>query len=462
MPFVKTLVSLCGLLWLFSNMAGCTQTYSTEVNTSQKISENSGNLAISFNSGDQFGSAVANLGDLEVDGVIDLAVGVPYDDENGTDRGALWILFMDDNGQVDITRKIAAETGGFTDGLDDGDRFGSAVAALGDLNGDGFRDVVVGVPGDDDGGTDRGGLWVLFLNGDGTVRLRQKISDITGGLVAGLNDGDQFGSAVADIGDLNGDGITDLAVGVPFSDDSGSNQGAVWILFLNADGTVNAQQKISAVEGDFPGVLHAADQFGSAVSGLGDIDGDGIRDLAVGAIGDDDGGTERGAVWILFLNRNGTVKAAQKISQVEGKFDAFLSDGDHFGGALANLGDLNNDGVTELGVGASHSNDGGAERGAFYVLFLYRSAEVISSSRISQTAGNFSDTLSDNGHFGSALASLGDLNRDGVPDIVTSANLDDDGGADKGALWALFMAPVKTGYRVDPDADLPTLLRGTR
>lgn len=462
MSLVQNLVSLACMFCLLFGMAGCTQTFSTDVNSSQKISESNGNLAISFNAADQFGAALANLGDLEADGVIDLAVGVPFDDENGTDRGAVWILFMDDNGQVDITQKIASGVGGFTDGLDDGDHFGSAVAGLGDLNNDGVRDLVVGAPGDDDGGTDRGALWVLFMNADGTMRLRQKISETTGGFVAGLNDQDQFGSAIANIGDVNGDGVTDLAVGSPYSDDGGSNRGAVWILFMNSNGTVNFQQKISATEGTFSGVLQDEDRFGSAVAGLRDLDGDGVRDIAVGAVGDNDGGPERGAVWILFLNRDGTVKTEQKISQIEGKFDAFLGDLDHFGNALANLGDLNSDGIDELGVGASFNNDGGPDRGAFYILFLRQSGEVISSSQVSQTVGNFTDTLSDGSLFGSAIVGLGDLNRDGNQDIATSAMLDDDGGTDKGAMWVLFMNPVKIGYRVDQNANLATALRGNR
>ncbi len=83
-------------------------------------------------------------------------------------------------------------------------------------------------------------------------------------------------------------------------DDGGTNRGAVWILFLNPNGTVKSHQKISHTQGGGPR-LDNNDVFGIAGS-LGDLDGDGVRDLAVGAIWDDDGGTDRGAVWILFLD----------------------------------------------------------------------------------------------------------------------------------------------------------------
>jgi hypothetical protein len=457
LPALRLLVCVLGLAVV---LGGCTRTYSTQVDTAQKISETNGNFNQSLNPGDQFGAALAKVGDLDQDGIPDLAVGSPYDDENGTDRGALWILFLDNTGKTKSAIKLADGLNGFSGSLNDSDHFGSAVAPLGDMNGDGVPDVVVGAPGDNDNGTDRGALWVLFLNNDGTVQTQQKISDLSGGFNAGLHDNDQFGGAVARIGDLNGDGITDIVVGASGDDDGGDNRGAAYILFLNYDGTVQAQQKISASAGNFTGVLHDGDHFGSAVAGIGDVDGDGIPDIAVGASGDDDGGTDRGAVWILFLNRDGTVKASQKISQLSGQLDALLADGDHFGSALADVGDLNSDGIDELAVGANQNSDGGPHRGAMYVLFLKSTGEVISSSQISQSTGNFPDTLSDGEQFGTAITGLGDLNGDGNLDIAVGANLDDDGGTDKGALWVLFMAPVKIGYRVDANADLATYFRG--
>jgi hypothetical protein len=427
-------------------VTGCSVSYSTNVDSKQKISEESGNFNGNLDDGDQFGFALANIGDLEVDGVTDLAVGAPFDDDNGADRGAVWILFMDRNGEVDIYQKISDHEGGFTGELDDEDQFGRAVAPLGDLNSDGFLDIAVGAPLDDDVGTDRGAIWILFLNGDGTVQSEQKISDDAGGFEGNLDDNDEFGHALANIGDLNNDGVTDLAVGVPNDDDGGIDRGAVWILFMNSDGTVQSSQKISSEEGDLGRDPDDEDHFGSAVTEIGDLDGDGVTDLAVGVSGDDDGGTDRGAVWILFLNEEGTVDSMQRISQNSASFDGQLSDNDQFGNALANMGDINNDGTDDLVVGAKLSDDGGAERGAVWILFLEIDGEVISSSKISNTEGNFDGDLENGDQFGGSIAQIGDLDGDDLSDLIVGASLDDKGGTGKGSVWVLFMDEVDTDY----------------
>ena len=221
---------------------------------------------------------------------------------------------------------------------------------MGDMDEDGVGDLAVGAWDDEDGGTLRGAVWILFLNGDGTVKAHQKISDTQGNFTGVLETMDYFGVSVASLGDVDEDGVGDLAVGAWEDDDGGEGRGAVWILFLNGDGTVKAHQKISDTQGNFTGVLDDSDWFGSSVASLGDIDGDGVEDLAVGVRRDDDGGGDRGAVWILFLNGDGTVKAHQKISDTQGNFTGVLDDSDYWGCSITSLRDMDEDGMKELAV----------------------------------------------------------------------------------------------------------------
>ncbi|MCH8343938.1 MAG: FG-GAP repeat protein [Planctomycetes bacterium] len=426
--------------------AGSAQAQPGWVLSHHKISSTSGDLPLgALDDDDRFGISATPLGDLDGDGVGDLAVGVWRDDDGGTDRGAVWILFLNTDGTVDHHQKISSTQGGGPR-LDDFDRFGFSAASLGDLDGDGVGDLAVGAPNDDDGGVNRGAVWILFLNTDGTVKSHQKISS-TQGNGPPLDDIDRFGTSVASLGDHDGDRVRDLAVAANHDDDGGEDRGAVWILFLNVDTsgpdpvvTVKAHQKISDTQGGFTGILDNHDHFGSeSMSSLGDLDGDGVGDLAVPAFEDDDGGFNRGAVWILFLNTDGTVNHHQKISDTEGGFTGTLDDVDHFGWSVAALGDLDGDGVGDLGVGALFDDDGRGNRGAVWVLFLNTDGTVKSHQKISSTQGGFTGPLDNGDILGGSLAWLGDLDGDGVGDLAVGAIWDDDGGTDRGAVWVLFL-----------------------
>lgn len=347
-------------------------------------------------------------------------------------------------GTVNAQHQIGQYVGGFGGGLDAGDRFGESVAIVGDVDGDGIDELAVGAPGDDDGGSGRGATWILFMNSDGSVRQRQKISATEGGFSGPLGDGVTFGSSLAELGDLDGDGVPDLAVGAYNSDTGGTDRGAVWILFLNTDGTVKGSQQISSGMGGFGGTLSNSDLFGIDVEPIGDIDDDGLTEIAVGAIGDDTGGADRGAVWILFLNPDGTVKHHRKIAQGVGGFTGPLANGDNFGISTASIGDLDGDGFTDLAVGARWDDAGGSNRGALWILFLNPDGTVKSQQRIAHGVGGFVGPLANNDWFGSGCSSVGDIDGDGFGDIAVGAIEDDDGGPNRGAVWVLLMRPDGT------------------
>ena len=314
------------------------------VGNEAKISATSGGLTATLEDTDRFGSDVSAIGDIDGDGVVDLAVGAYRDDDGVTDAGAVYVLFMNADGTVRAEQKISAAEGGLASPLDSSDHFGLAVDGLGDIDGDGVGDIVVGAYLDDDGGSGAGAAYVLMLNPDGTVKAEQKIANGSGGLAVVLEANDNFGVSVAGLGDLDGDGFLDLAVGAYNDDDGGLNTGAIYILSLDASGSVVAEQKLSATQGGVVGPLDSVDSFGRSIAPLGDLDGDGVIDIGVGAHLDGDGAVQAGAVYIFFLNSDGTVKAEQKISSVHGGLTAPLDAADLFGVGLEAVGDLNGDG----------------------------------------------------------------------------------------------------------------------
>ena len=321
-------------------------------------------------------------------------------------------------GTVAYDIQITEDRGGFSGVLDPDDFFGSAAASIGDLDGNGVSDIVVGAVGDDDGGSSTGALWVLFLDTDFSVKSFQKISATAGGF------GDPpgtfgLGDAVASLGDLDGDGVVDLAAGVPSATAGGvSNTGAVWILFLNPDGTVKSKQQIGSATGGFVGTLTTAGHFGAAVARVGDLDGDGVTELAVGVDNDNDGGFQYGSLWILFLHPDGTVKAQQKISKTQGGFGGDVDSSDHFGCSLAALDDLDGDGVPELAAGAYFGSGCGVPAsGVVWVLFLAANGTVESQTKIcALPEPGQNDQL-----FGLGVCTVGDLDGDGRRELAVGA-----------------------------------------
>lgn len=382
---------------------------------------------------DAFGYAVETLGDLDGDGVPDLAVGTNLDDDGGNFTGAVWILFLNPDGTVKAEQKISALAGGFGGTLLPGDRFGSGVASLGDLDGDGVIDLAVGTSFADTFGFSSGAIWILLLNADGTVKSELEISGNTPALVGLIPFNARFGRSLEALGDLNGDGVTELAVGA--WKDAG---GATLVLFLDSAGSVQSATKIAAGQSGLD--ADVAVNFGTGIAALGDLDGDGVRDMAVGANGADDW---RGEVWVLFLNSDGTVKQHQRIAQDSGGFGGALDPDDLFGTSLGTLPDRDGDGAPELVVGAVWDDDGSANAGAAWILALEPDGRVDSWQKISETSGGFSGGLTSSEFFGGGLAAI-DTDADGQFSLAVGAGNDNDfiGAPETGSVWVLSLNPA--------------------
>jgi len=384
---------------------------------------------------DRFGTSVANIGDLDNDGVDDIVVGARADDNNSlTDNGAVHIMFLNTDGSVDSTVEINDVTANGPV-LSNGDRFGISVANIGDLNKDGVNDIAVGAL-DDNGGTDRGAIHIMFMDTDGSIDSATVEINSASSPGPSIIDGDFFGASITNIGDLDNDGVDDLAVGARDDDDGGTDRGAVHIMYMNTDGSIDSTVEINSATSNGP-VLSDADGLGNAIANIGDLNNDGVNDIAVAANKDDAGGDLRGTIHIMFMNTNGSIDSTVEINSSTSNGPT-LSDGDRFGASIVNMGDLNNDGVADIAVGANSDDGTSTDRGAIHIMFLNTDGSVDSTIEINDSTTN-GPTLADSDLFAGSISNMGDLNNDGVADILSAAERDDDSGTDKGAAHVLFL-----------------------
>jgi hypothetical protein len=359
--------------------------------------------------GNQFGYAVAGAGDVNADGYSDVLVGEP--DYGTNDEGRVQLFLGSDAGLDHFPDWTVTGEGV-------GNRFGYAVAGAGDVNGDGYADVIVGARGHP-AGSSRGKVYVYYGSGSGLPALPNWTMQGEATL-------DGFGSAVAGAGDLNGDGYADILIGAP--DYPGSDdRGKVYAYYGAPSGLPVAPDWV--VSGEDEG-----DNLGVSLSGAGDVNGDGYADVILGASGFDNGVlVDAGKAYVYAGSPAGLEPDP---TWTEEGMDA----GKELAHSVAGAGDINGDGYGDVLVGVPLDNN---EMGRIYL--YYGTASGVSSSPDWTDVGEYYGD-----HYGDSVAAAGDVNGDGYADFAVSAP-SYEGGNDCGEVrlyyGALGVPDINPGWQ---------------
>ena len=352
----------------------------------------------------QAGRSIAT-GDVNGDGYSDLIVGnYGYDDGQLTNAGVVRVYF--------------GSTGGFNTTLDAQlsagqaeARFGGSVSS-GDINGDGYDDVVVGAPFWDGGELDEGAGFVYF-GGPGAFNTT------VDGRVESNQVNAQMGSSIAVVGDVNGDGKSDVVVGAVFYDNTNPEQGAAFLYYGGAGFNTVADARLETNQ--------SSAFIGVSTAGAGDVNGDGFADVIVGGTGFDATAASNSGVALLFYGGAGafnTVADGTMTSQADARL----------GFSVNSAGDVNGDGFGDVIVGANEFTGGELTEGAAFIYF--GGAGTFDATADANLQVNQIDAA-----MGSSVASAGDINGDGYADVIVGAVDFDNGEANEGAAFVYTGGP---------------------
>jgi hypothetical protein len=352
----------------------------------------------------QYGTSVSGLGDINSDGYADVGVGAPFYDNGELDEGRAFGYYGSPSG-------IGAATATYESNYIGGE-YGTSVASAGDINGDGYSDMIVGAPAWDNGQAGEGKAY-LYLGG------ASGLSTTVGWVYEGNQVGAALGTSVSTAGDVNNDGYSDIMVGAPGFDSGQVNEGKVFVFYGSASGL--AVTPSWTAEGNQTGA-----QFGYSIACVGDVNKDTYGDIAVGAPLADSGQADEGVVYLYRGSLAGLV--ATPVWFGEGnQQDA------HFGMSIAASNDVNGDGFADVIIGAPDFN-ADADPLKEGRAFAYYGRNTWPQASPNWTA----DTQQDGAGFASSLANAGDVNGDGYSDLAIGIPDYDNGQTDEGRVVVYF------------------------
>ncbi|MHC5736640.1 hypothetical protein [Nostoc sp.] len=330
-----------------------------------------------INTYDASGLPVSSAGDINGDGIDDLIIGAPGADLNGNSSGQSYVVFGSKEGfDAQLNLSTLNGTNGFAiNGINPGDFSGLSVSSAGDINGDGIDDLIIGASNADPNGSSSGQSYVVFGNKGGFAASLDlsTLNRTSGFAINGINPGDESGTRVSSAGDINGDGIDDLIIGAFSADPNGSSSGQSYVVF-GSKGGFSAQFNLSTLNGTNGFAINGinpGDQSGASVSSAGDINGDGIDDLIIGASDADPNGSSSGQSYVVFGSKEGFA-ASLDLSTLNGTSGFAINGinpGDNSSTSVSSAGDINGDGIDDLIIGAFRAKPNDNYSGQSYVVF---------------------------------------------------------------------------------------------
>lgn len=390
---------------------------------------------------DWSGIAVGSAGDFNGDGFDDFVVGAIGADPNGNRSGRSYVVFGSGSRPNASLSGLDGTSGFLLDGEMPGDDSGRAVASAGDVNGDGFDDLLVGAYRADGPGLDDEGRVYLVYGTDAAMPASIELADVGGSVpgvaIEGEWNNDYAGFAVAGPGDLDGDGTDDIAIGAYGGPGGTSNAGRTYVVYGGSslpstiwlddvEDSANAPYLGIAIHGETSG-----DLSGRAIAGAGDVNGDGVADLLIGAPGWGTLVPSIGRAYVVFggaaLSPGGDPIELSDVAAGTGGFTIVGEEGeDGAGAAVAPAGDFNADGYADVVVGAPFASGAvsfGSGR-AYLVLGRsdFSSRPVVQLVDVASGMGGFAaDGELSFDSAGHAVGGGGDVNRDGFPDVIVGA-----------------------------------------